>query len=351
MRGNIYLEETLESCKAAFPRFEHVFINEEKLRAVAEENALKGFLLPRWDYAGVQPQDNNVFISYCFWWNVINFCFDYSSRMGDGQLVKFAATDVNGREQRGAYAMEACLYKTFGEKTILAEDILGSFRDYSNFAECFRGRTELPLLRERWEYLLMSAEILSELFDGDPRNILEKGKFSAFGDDNENGIIPLILFHFPTFEDSFRDSGRGKFFGFPGLSFWFYKRAQLFVLMYHGRASQSDGKLTPISDINCLGPIPDYELPKSYAADGIFTYGEELQDCVIRALPILRHGKMEIEIRAATVWCQIKELKIMNAIRFREGCPLLHIGHVDYYRWKRGRESSANHHLCYTTDY
>ncbi len=351
MRRNKYLEGTLRSCERAFPYFSHVSIYQVRIEEVAAENALKDFELPRWDFSGTGPGSNIAFPSHCFWWSVLNFCFARHSDRDKGKLIRFEVEDLNGKMRRGALALQACFYRFWKEKPIVAEDVLRLFgKNYGHFIEFFKGKTELPLLEERWRFVLEAAKTLRQRFDGDPMNILEEGNFRAFGDEKNSGIVDILVKYFNCFgQDFFRDAE--GIFGPEKLSFSFYKRAQLFVLMYHGRACGSDGKLRPIRDIELLGPIPDYGLPRSYDSDGIFVYGNGLRKCVDEATPILRHSKMELEIRLATVWSQIFELELMNRLRAEKGLAPLHVGHIDYWRWSRARGKPNNHHLCYTTDY
>jgi hypothetical protein len=345
---NYYSKTTIESYKAIKPKF--VNIDEARLIAHAEKYATHDFILPRWDTKGVHPQNNLAFPSHCFWHNVVNFCYGHPRRMKNGRILKFRTRDVYGITRSGSYAMGACFYREFGERPILAEDMLPHVESLSKVKKFFRGAVSIPLISERWELLTEAVCRLEEYFKGDPKNILEEGRYKAFGvRRDEPGIVDVLIKFFPeTF-------GSDKFVlecgGHKPLEFNLYKRAQLFVLEYHGRAAQSSGELKPISDIEEIGPIADYELPKALRAEGIFRYSEELEAAIKNLKPIIPNSLPEIELRAGLIFAIHRWLLFVNSFRKELSLAPIHIGHADHFWWELGRKTKENHHLCFTTNY
>lgn len=329
----------------------HLSLNEEKLFADAASRALENYELPAWDTNGVHPISNQAFVRHNFWWNTVNFAFSlFDGTNEDGTLRKFIVRRSDGVEMSGAFAMASCFYRAFGENKILAQDMRPWVESKEAMERFFEGETKIPLIGERRRLLTEACEILELEFAGDPWNIWEAGKFLSYGTQDSPGIADLLRLRFPqTFGlDSTvwatEDGDRHPFY--------FDKRAHLVTLMYHGRAEKSSGDLPLIGDIHKLGPVPDYELPRSYVEDGIFVYSDGLTGRIKDGVLIESESEEELEIRGATVWAQVMELVVINDERRKRGISPLHIGHVDYYRWLRGRKNkNLNHHLCKTTNY
>lgn len=345
---NQYTSETLLEADRVLQKFKYVSIDWKRLRIIACKNAIRLFALPPWDFPGCQPKSHRAFPSHCFMWNVINFCYDTAV---NGRLVKFIVEN-NDKPLAGAYAMERCFYRLFGDDPIDPAALLFHIGTPAKFREVFRGVNEMPLLEERFEFLLEACRVLDERFGGDVMGLIKEADYRAFGTEARPGIVELLVKWFPQAfgQDWFRDESR--FFSLEGKTFHFLKRSQLFALMYHDRAVASGGALQPLRDAEEIGPIADYALPKSYAAEGVLFYREDLADHIARALPIPRHSQPEVEIRLAFMLAHAEELRLINELRADRGLCPIHVGHLDYYRWERGRSNEGlNHHLTYTTDY
>lgn len=333
----------------------HVTVNDEKLRSdtYAAVAAGQTFELPSWQIPGIYPASHEAFPSYVFWRNAVNFCYNHPVKLADGTLLKFEAEDSFGKKQNGAFAMSACFYRAFGERPILASDMFPHLKSLSALKLFFAGYTDMPLLAERYDILYDCAQKLEKKFAGDPMNIFRSAHYAAHGTRHggiyQHGIIETLE---DTFKFAFTDVGYLCAADHPPARFVFQKRANLVVVEYNGRAVASGNVLTPIEDMETVGPVPDYELPKSYEADGIFSYSPELYAMIDAAKPILQDSRMEIELRMATVWAQCQELKLINEARAVKMLSPLHIGHVDFYRWYRGKKSvNRPPHICYTTNY
>ena len=349
---NRYTEETLAAAREVEPSFKYVKIDRRRLQEVAEENADKvSSDLPAWDCPLVQPAAHHAFPSQEAFGNAINFDYDKSI---DGKLVKFEVPhpDPGKKPFMGAYAMQRCIYRLAEEKPLTVERMRSVLVDFETFRAAFRGTNEMPLLEERYDMLHEVCNVLATKFAGDIMQLIKRADYRAFGDEKTPGIVELLVKEFPLAfgEDHFKDEH--CFFVPHGRKFVFNKRAQLFALMYHDRAVNSGDALRPLRDPESIGPIADYELPKSYVADGVLVYNETLSNHIANALEIRSHMQPEIEIRLAFTLVHTEELHIMNRIRKTRGLPPIHVGHLDYYRWERGRAAKhLNHHLTHTTDY
>lgn len=326
------------------PRKKHVQVDYERLSMHAKSVAEEPFLLPVWDEEGVYPSAHASFPSHCFWHNVVNFCFSYRDPTQNGKLEEFRTIDSLGGERAGSTGMRACFYRIFGEKPIGAPRIRQIAEKPERTRQFFLGHSEIPLIEERRKFLLDASEVISERYRNDPAHILEEGNYRAFGSKSGPGVVDLLVRDFPAVFGS--DSTRLGNDSFP-----FLKRAQLFVLEYHGRAVASGGVLPPIEDIGELGPIVDYEIPRYYHNAEILSYSGPLLEYICNCVPIPSRSPMEIELRGATLYAFYWELVIINQVRAECSLPPIHIGHLDFDRWKRGREITTPHHLCLTTDY
>lgn len=346
---NPYFDQTMDACSNLLGRAKHVEVDADRLEDVAREIALSEFKLPSWNVPLVYPERNEAFVSHCFWMNVINFCYGHCEPDGstDGKIRKFKARGADGKIWKGAVGLQATLYRLFGENIILASDMRKVLGSYSQFKRNFRGVSSLlPLSACRYDLLVEACQTLEQRFYGDPSRILVEGDYHCFyRSDGGSGVVRLLVNCFPYVfgADHTRIPGVGEFH--------FMKRAQLFAMIYHGRAMSSGGELQPLRDPEDIGPIVDYQLPKGYLADGIFHYGKWLKRKIDKAIPIRENSLAEVEIRAATFWAHAIELEVINIERLRHGLPPIHVGHLDYYRWMRGREAEGNHHLCLTTNY
>lgn len=342
---NTRTRETLESWNALTPKY--VFVDEAMLFATASEVALQHLPLPRWDDESIYAKNFIAFVTQEFWRSCINFCFSHPGETRSELEATFNAR--SGRATRfGASAMGLCFFRKFWNSRVTANDILNITFSLNRFKRFLKGFNAMPLIGERRELLEEAAIVVSEKFDGDPMNILEEGGFRAFGTNGVRGVVDILLAQFPNTFGA--DNATLVDDGGTVRRFHFMKRAQLFVKIYHEKAFYA--KMRPIEDIANLGPIPDYEIPRGYLADGIFMYSKELMDKIITRAPIKPGSRMETELRAATVFAQMEELRIINAYREKEGILPITICELDSWRWVRGKSSlEYPHHLCLTTAY
>ncbi len=334
-----YRRETLISWEHIPHRF--VEIDTDKLlSAVARRATSNKLRLPRWTANGILPLNARAFLTHVFFENAVNFCYtDPSGKTKESFTVRFGRQTL-----KGAMAMAACFHRAFGEKPIKAGDIIRHIETERSFARFFRGENKIPLIEERRQLLWETATILESFFDGDPFNVFVEGNFSAFGSKEEPGIVDLLMKRFPLAFGS--DTAE-----LDGRKFYFLKRPQLMVLEYHGRVSHKSDGLPAISGIERLGAIPDYELPKTFVADGIIQMRRDLAERIRDRKALPAGSREEIEIRAATCWAIYHEIDITNKARASVHLPPIHIGHIDYFRWTRGQQIKTPHMLVATTNY
>lgn len=331
----------------------HVIVDPRRLREDCYLAVRRGekFSLPTWDTTGIFPKSDEAFSRFVFWVNVVNFNFSHPVKLAGGDLLKYRVRDIFGKEQRGAYAMIAAFYRAFGEEPILTRHMRPHLASLGRMKRFFKGFNSVAMIEDRRRLLGEACDVLDTYFYGDPKNVLEASDYLAFSSGDKMGIFYRLMTFFPR-------SFGSDYYKFNGLSLcanpflFFTKRINLFMVMYHDRAVHSEGALSLIQDIDRVGPIPDYELPRSYETDQIFKYSNELKQMIQSAVPLRRGSQMELEIRGATVWAQIWELHWLNEARKEKGLPPLHIGHVDFYRWFRGKKVRGPlPHICFTTDY
>ena len=151
-------------------------------------------------------------------------------------------------------------------------------------------------------------------------------------------LVSLLVERFPSFDDAAEFEGRRVVF---------YKRAQLAVgMLYQAFNGQGWGAF---DDFDQLTVYADYKLPQVLRKLGILIYDEALSAQVDRQIPIPAGSRMEVEIRAATVWAGelIRRALLPQA-------PHLMAAHVDFWLWEASQRKSLNdrpYHRTLTTAY
>ena len=308
----------------------------------------EGFPIQAWDARGIYPQSHEAALRFFFWINCVNFNFNHSvwdEALGGQTLVKYARRNKDGRELRGAQAMASAFYDNFGEEPITTRHLKPHLKSKKRARALFAGINDIPMLEAREFLLSMACEVLDRDFGGDPANVFERGRFSAYGTDQLPGVFEFLLSNFSLVYGS-------DIHTWNGLQFHFHKRAHLLLTMYHGRAMNSGGALAPLNDIDEVPPMPDYELPRAYFVNGIFEYSEPFLRITRSANPVVRGHPYEIAMRAATVEAQTQELSFLNRLRVLRGLPSLNFCNVDPYRWFQGRANNTEWPLMTeTTDH
>ncbi len=329
---NCYLS-TLES---AWHDLKHVFINEEKLQELIEKVRKDNLIVPAWAEQDIQPSMDcqlSEWLNFVCWTNTINFAFTNF----EPPYYKFTIEYPGGVFPKGAFAMEASFMRAKAEdipvfdtrymRKVSKKDVEYIFRPISK-------EHQIPMIWERWVIFHEVGEVLLESYNGRWLNLFVDAGWRAFNEiqGNRNGIVDQLVSNFPSFQDR-------RFYKSHLLEF--HKRAQLLVMMYHGRAINSGGRFPLIKDIGDIGPIADYEVPKALKVLGVIEYAPEFEAAIQNHKTILPNDEREIENRLAMSYA-------MKRVCDGAGVSMIKL---DPYVWYLGKKSGLSHILVPTIDY
>jgi hypothetical protein len=324
-RGNPFVT----SLRPLLVRPRHVLLNERALLVLGKRIAQERFSVPSWRESVFPQTDDEIFVNFIGVGNAINFAFT------DFETHQSFQVQWLGKEWRGAYAMWACLSRALENDGNILD---GTFLMHLTLQEAkriFTGSSELPLLNERLKNLREIGAVLTAKYNGNFWNLVRTGSHRTFGPD---GVLERLVTDF----HSFRDAGKQA-----DAELKFHKRAQLFAMMYEGRA-RSSYKLQRLADSDLLGPIADYDIPRVLHAAGVLEYSPDLEHKVQTWQPIEANSLEEMEIRAQAVNAQTLLLARINDLRSDEKIDFLAL---DYKLWCAGRQLKEPHHLTKTTAY
>lgn len=266
----------------------HVKVNTAKLAEFAALSKREDIQIP--DHRGpVFPEaDDDTFVQFIGVANAINFCFR------DPVTKDLYEMERDGKKWRGSYGMFMAL------KHML--DIGAPIFDPKYLSEIapedvdliFGSNPPIPLAHERLMCLRSAGmSLLDAGFDG-YADLFRACKYRAF--DGGNGIVETLVAMDPCFYDA--ETWAPNVSG--SVSLQFHKRANLLVMMYHGRALASGGKLPLIEDVDDLTPPTDYHVPRVLRYKGIHEYSEHLAQMVDSGEEVRAGSREEIEIRIQT---------------------------------------------------
>lgn len=310
-----------------------VSIDSASLSHIATDHYLDQWQIPAWKFPEVYPENDAAFASYVLIYNAINAAFNLEN--GEKYSVPF----VGGKELSGAVAMVRKFFEAFGENVITTKQLQDVFSTEAAVRTFFRGVNDIPYPEMRYEQF---ADLIARLSRSgkNPLDlltpVLEKGPGKSFGIRAFNapsgeGLVDLLIRCFPKAYGEDRQS-------ISGLDFPFYKRAQLVPLLLHGRAVNSSGSvIQPIVDVDQIGPISDYEVPRSLRGLGILQVDPSLNRRIQNWEMIEKDSQEEVELRAATVVACVNLLSEINTLRGREKLPSIHMGHLDYWLWSQAK--------------
>lgn len=327
-----------------------VTVDYGRLKKIARNHFQDKFQIPDWRFAGVYPEHNLVFASYQIIVNAFNFAFNIFEKPDEKYMI---ANPMNpAKPFSGAFALDRIFYQTFGERIIQSRDLALHFRSIDTAAKFFQGLNQIPLPDLRYQCARDLIEGLENHYQGNPLNLIEeameRGRLRAFN--NGRGLVELLVRRFPI---AYGQDVQKLQLGKQALLFSFYKRAQLVPVILHGRAVDSRGVIPLVADIEAIGPIADYEIPKALRAMGILKYSKELVSCVDEWQEVPKNTQMEVEIRAAMVAVCCQLIESINQGRKKVSLPPINICHLDYWLWKMGVETARNFrpHLTRTSSY
>ncbi|MBI2626613.1 MAG: hypothetical protein HYW69_03410 [Candidatus Nealsonbacteria bacterium] len=318
-----------------------VRVNEEKLQELIKDMRQKKekgeLIIPAWAVPNIHPPIDcglKEWVDYVCWINTVNFAFTNF----EPPYNKFAIEYPKGNFLSGSAAMAASFMRAKKEGIPIFEAETMNTITWSEINYIFRPVDEehkMPMLQKRWEIIREAADDLLGMYDGQWLNLFRWSNWRAFDYGkgfNYQGIIKKLVTNFFSFGDT-REYG--------GQTLEFHKRAQLLVMMYHGRAANSGGRFPLIKDINDIGPIADYDVPKALHFLGVLGYSSRLESAIENHSVIVVGHPWETENRLGqcyVMWRICEELSINMA-------------QADYYIWEMGRKSKSPHILVPTTSY
>lgn len=330
----------------------YVFVDRGALVNIAFQHTQDNFEIPNWRFDGIYPKHEWAFAATQLLANCFNYAFNIFERPDEKYTVANPADAA--RPFTGAFAMDRKIYERFGESVPqlggLAMAFDGSLEKTKRF---FRGINDIPFPELRYACAIDFAKDLQKHYSDNPLNLLEdamvwdevskRSVLRAFN--NGKGLVELLVSKFPiAYGADVRDLN--------GQKLAFNKRAMLVAVLLHGRALDSQGILPVVEDIDEVGPIADYQLPRALRGLGILEYSDELASLVDNWKEVPENSRMEVEIRAATVAACDMLMKSINAHRMGYTLSPINICHLDFWLWKTGKETKTSRpHLTRTSAY
>src|SRR3989344_2077497 len=284
---------------------EAVRINKEKLDEYVEIWTREDLPIPDWRMPVYTEADDDTFVQFLGVGNALNYCFS------DPKTKQKYETEYLDKRWKGAFGMWAALKRALDEDVPILDPNFLTRIDSEEAARIFAGNPTLPMFRERVNSLRLAGQALLDNF-GSYAELFRRCNYLAFN--NGNGIIEQLVKHDLGYSDA-------TFFEPTDTTLNFHKRANLFVMMYHGRALASNGTLPVIKDAHELTPPADYEVPKALRHLGILEYSPELANAVDSGVESPFHCRWEQEIRSQTVAAMValchKSGKSIAAVDFK----------------------------------
>jgi hypothetical protein len=304
-------------------RSRHVQIDRDRLAQVCAELDPGQLRLPDWRVPVVPPWRDERLVDFVLLFNSINFCY-----WGE---PKWKIT-FQGQPYDGAFGMMAALTRALEEGYALLDGASLARVGTDQFRHILRGNVPIPLEDERLAIWNAVGPVLVREFGGHWHELVRRANGSAVR------LVELLVTHFPSWDDMAT---------FEGRRVAFYKRAQLAAgMLYQAYAGQG---WAAFADIDTLTVYADYKLPQVLRKLGILVYDDELASQVDSQMHIPAGSRMEVEIRAATVWAG--EL-MRRALLPR--APGLTASHLDFWLWETGQQKSPTdlpYHRTLTTAY
>lgn len=326
-------------------RLKHVKVNEQAITALADKWAKEDFLLPDWRLPVLPSEDDDDFVQFLGINSALNF------GLVNPVLRQSFAVDWRDQTWTGSKALSACLMRAVHnyDFNLLDADFLANLSLNQVRTIFYSPFGKIPLLEERWKILNKIGQTLDNLkLGGRFSSLLRAANYRVFNDFRPErrclGIISWLVNYFPTI------FGERNYYRPARQWYGLYKKARLFIAMYHGRAAASNGRLPPIEDINQLEPIIDYRVAAALRWLDILRYDQELESEVKAGVTLPARKRKEQEIRLAAEHAVAELLRQINDRRPRQMGPI-NICHLDYRLWQMSYPSHHPHHLTLTTAY
>ena len=323
----------VKSVEVVWNKPRYCFLNERIIWEVAEELSNQNLIVPAWREP-VFPEDDEKIIEVFGVENSINFCYT------DFQTGQKYDVEYGKQTWRGSFALSAAIKRALEENIPILDPYFLMRLGRNEAKHIFRCKTTpMPLFQERINNLHDVGQTLINTGLGSFKQLFVEADYRVFN--NGKGIAERLTTLFKSYQD---------FSPWRSRTLQFQKRAQLFPMVYYGRALSSNGKLPLIKDPEIIGPITDYKVPKVLRALEILYYKQELADKVDQGEVIPKDSRMEIEIRAQTVQAMWKLLAAINSLRPQD--KQITMAELDYAIWSNsGNFKSVLHHRTLTTGY
>ncbi len=259
--------------------------------------------------------------------NALNFCF-----WAEYNISKWTVEWPEGILHKGGwFSLVAALDRAEKEEYPIYDAKYLSKISHADARHIFRGEmsTHIPLFEQRVKNLRESGLVLCKQAGGSFHNIISATGYDAIE------LVRAITLNFKSFYDS-------AFYGTQEV--FFHKRAQICA---HDIALL--GSVFPrlsLTNIDRLTGFADYRLPQIYRHFKVLEYSPYLSQIVDSQTLIPAGSRMEIEIRAATVW-------IVELLRqYFDGAYTS--GEIDNATWDMGQELRENmvpHHRAWSIYY
>lgn len=239
---------------------------------------------------GVNSEDPEIAVSYIIAGNIWNFGFKTPGQ----PTYRVASPENPDKPFEGFMAFWHAIYRNFGERVITADLLRPHVDSVEAMAEFFRGLTDIPLPELRQRCGIDFVSMLNRQYGDSPLalfpSVFLRGQCRAFNDGQ--GIVEILVNNFKVAYGS--DQRTLYRHSFP-----FFKRARLAAMQLHQYSVSSGGKIYPLIDVNDLGPIIDYQMPRILRALGVLVYTPGLDKAIERGDEIQLGSLWEIALRAS----------------------------------------------------
>lgn len=302
----------------------HVRVDRQRLAQVCLKIDPARMTLPDWRVPVMPRWRDERLVDFILLFNSINFCY-----WGEPKWTVI----LRGESYDGAFGMMASLTRAIEDDGLpLLDGRFLSDMSIQQFRHIMRGNVPIPLEAERLAIWREVGPVLTAEYGGRWHGIVRQASGSAVS------LVELLVDRCPSFDDAAR---------FLGRRIAFYKRAQLVAgMLFQAYGGQGWGGF---SDIDQLTVYADYKLPQVLRRLGILVYDETLASLVDDRVPIPAGDRMEVEIRAATVWAgELMRRELVPRAASLTAC------HVDYWLWATGQRPHGDnrpYHRTLTTAY
>lgn len=302
-------------------------VNMAPLNALAERIAASELTAPNWRMP-MYPDDDIRFVQFIGVQNAINAHFT-----DPVTLTKYTVTR-DGIPWSGSTGLCAALMRSAELGYDLCDPHNLQTLDLERAETLLAGDdVPLPLLPERVAYLNSVGATLQH-FGHSFLNVAADAGFDA------PTLVENLVEHFAAYAtDRWVHPSSKELMVFD-------KRARLFTLMYEGRARDSK-VLRRLSNIDEVGPVIDYQLPRLLRAEGVLVYAPTLSEPIDNRHLLPAGSEAELALRSVTGFAVELIAERVNRLR-DDGITMVEL---DYALWSTGRGAPGEHHLTATLAY